>query len=378
MAYALSNLFAITVTAPVVGLPSWLSGRGVLQWGDVPNTSLQTFDATVPLPSGGYYGPRESKLTAWCGGALKRTGSVYMLGAAGGHNDYAGNEVQTLNLNANAPAWAQPRGASAWADILNTAPAYLDGRRSATHTYYSTQFDNVSNKFVVMPAPGMGAPGRWPEPPSGFAYNDQYMPTTFNVATGDWDAFLSNTTWPQANGDFTAAGCCSNPLTGEIYYARLASSGRMWKYIPSTKVWTQLGQAYHNNYAGLALDHTRGRMLSCGDFGGTLPPRIYSTAGVQVSVTFGGLGGSVLQSGGYPGIVYDEVRDSFWVFFNTNPVTIYEVTAGGLVVSQPSMTGTMPASRVNGIHTSVQYVPELKGVMFHNSYSGNVKFMRTA
>lgn len=49
----------------------------------------------------------------------------------------------------------------------------------------------------------------------------------------------------------------------------------------------------------------------------------------------------------------------------------------GWAVDLPTISGSV-AQRSNGIHNAAQYVPELKGVVLANSYTGNVKFMRTA
>ena len=42
------------------------------------------------------------------------------------------------------------------------------------------------------------------------------------------------------------------------------------------------------------------------------------------------------------------------------------------------MSGTPPAARESAILNAIQYVPELKGVVIANSYSGNVFFARVA
>lgn len=379
MARTNSNAFAITVVAPVVGLPTWLSSASVGQWVSVPNSTLSTFDSAnlSPRPPG-ITGPI-SKVVAWCGGAIKRSGSVYMLGAAGGHGDYAGNEVQAIALNTNSPGWTMLRGPSATAVMYDDVPAYGDGRRAATHTYYNTQFDNAANRMFVMPAPGMFWSAGLPAAPSGYAFTDNNRPMAFSLSTNDWESFGTHTSWPGALGsDFTAGLCCSNALTGDIYFARSGDSGKFWRYAPGTRTWTQLTNIGHGNYAGSAIDHTRDRMLVVGDFSGTVAPRVYSLTGALQSVSFGGLGAGVLAMNSYPGVVYDETRDSFLVVRNTNPITVYEVNASTYAVSLFAMSGTVPAARTNGVHNAVQYVPELKGIVFHNNYSGPVQFMRTA
>jgi len=76
-------------------------------------------------------------------------------------------------------------------------------------------------------------------------------------------------------------------------------------------------------------------------------------------------------------VIFDDANDRYLVFRNTNPISAIVVNGATWHVSQLSTVGN-PAARVNGIHNSVQYVPELKGVVIANSYSGNLYFMRVA
>lgn len=120
-------------------------------------------------------------------------------------------------------------------------------------------------------------------------------------------------------------------------------------------------------------------MLIVGDYSGNLNPRVRDLSGNSIAVNFTGLGPDVLKMGGYPGVVYDETNDVFLVFKNTaSGILTYRVDANTFVVDEPNISGTLPATRQNGIQNSIQYVPELGGVVIANSYYGNVKFMRTA
>src|SRR5262245_42002128 len=73
-------------------LPSWRQGIAVGEWKALPSADLTAVTPTVQ-PGGGYYG----RIDAWNGFGADTVNSVLYLGAAGGHGDYAGNEVYTLD-----------------------------------------------------------------------------------------------------------------------------------------------------------------------------------------------------------------------------------------------------------------------------------------
>jgi hypothetical protein len=310
---------------------------------------------------------------------------VYLIGASGGHADYAGNEVNALDLSAATPKWTMIGAPSANVDIVDAAAVYLDGRRSSTHTYYGQQFDDRNDRLVILPAPGMG----WsslPRPPDTAPYNEPHLVMGFDVGRREWDPVDAYPIWPGArSSDFTACLACTDPVNGYFYYARNYDNGRLWRFSTASKTWQQLGSIGHQNYAGSAVDHTRGRILIVGGYSPTAP-RVVSIAGAGLSVSFGGLGASAITASGYPAVVYDDVRDAFLVFVNTNPISVYMVDARTWEVSAPPVTAhpslptnsTRPTARTNGLHNSVQYAPELRGIVVANSYAGNVYYMRTS
>lgn len=365
---------------PAAGTPVWLQNKGVYEWFQIPGTNLSSAPPS-PVP-GGISGPA-SKISAWCGAALKRSGSVYMIGAAGGHGDYYGNEVNAITLGVNSPAWSQLRGPSPDSTVVNFAPVNRDFRRASTHTYYSSHFINQDNRLVLTPAEGPNAASLPNDAAFRAAYPSDRLMCSFSLDTGDWDAsqvqasgrgYYAN--WPGA-GDWTACLACSDPTTGDIYYARSGGSGQLWKFTRASNAWAALATISHSNYAGSAVDYTRGRMLVVGDYGGTFAPRVYRTAdGDAVAPNFGGLGADALKLSGYPAVVYDEHNDRFLVFKNGSPITIYSVNPVTWDVQLLGTTGSAPNARQNGILNAVQYVPELKGIAMAHSYTANLYFMR--
>lgn len=358
-------------------MPAWRSALSPWQWYALPNTKLSSVDPS-PRPYG-ITGP-VAKVAAWCGATLKRQGSVYLIGAAGGHDDYAGNEVDALALNVETPQWAELRGPSASEDLLNYVEVYGDGRRAATHTYNATQFVESRNCLVITPAPGMGA-SALPSAPEGYPYPDNgaTLMCAFSLTTNDWLDPSTLSPYPGASGDWTACLAVTHPVTGDIYYARGGTS-KLWRWVNATNEWGQIGTYWHTNYGGAAIDPTRGRMLVVGSFGGDVAPRVVDIAtGEILSVSFGGLGSDALKISSHPAVVYDEQADEFLVIKNGastgDPVSVYRVTASDFEVSIASMTGDVPTRRTNGIHNAAQYVPELHGLVLCHAHDQDVKFM---
>lgn len=352
-------------------LPGWVTSLAPYEWYSIPNTALSSI-APSPTPLG-ITGP-STKINGWCGATLKRIGSIYMLGAAGGHGDYAGNEVDALPLNTSTPQWEQKHAPSANADIINDpAQFYLDLRPSSTHTYYATHFIEARNRMFVIASPGIS--GSFPAMPGGWAYTGSQRSFSYSWTEQEWDSpdYVALYT---GGGDFTAALTVKHQTTDDIYMTRYSSG--WWKWTQVSNTWNQISTNNDvGNYAGGAVDPTRNRILAVGDFNGTQDPRVWDLNGQTVSATFGGLGASSLRMSGYPGVIYDEANDKFLVFYNSGgSVEIRRVNASTWSVDDPTVTGTKPAARTNGIQNSVQYVPELGGAVIANDYSGNVKFIR--
>jgi hypothetical protein len=359
--------------APASGpLPDWVAALPLWQWHEIPNTALSSVDPTVrPL---GITGPR-SKIDAWCGAALKRHGSVYVLGAAGGHGDYAGNEVDALQLNTATPQWAQLRGPSGNTDILNATQFYLDKRPAATHTYYATQFIEPLNRMMVFGGGSLNGP--FPTAPLDFAYKGDKRSFSFDLATADWDAPDYVAQFP-GTGDPTACLCVKHPWTDDVYYSRNNGSG-WYRWTRVSNTWVRLsGVSRSPWYAGCAIDPLRNRMLLVGGYD-HLPPEVRGLDGMPVPAVFSGLGAGALTLGGYPCVSYDETNDRFMVAFNSGAsIKLLRVHPETWRVDEPVMTGVVPVARPNGLHNAMQFVPELRGLVLANRYDGDVVFMRTA
>jgi hypothetical protein len=299
-----------------------------------------------------------------------------MLGAAGGHGDYAGNEVDALALNVPTPAWKQLRGPTPNSQVINLTQFYLDDRPAATHTYYATQFIDELNRMVVFASPGLNGK-LFPAAPADFPYVGATRSFSFDVAAGDWDSPNYIAQFPD-KGNYIACLCVKHPWTGDVYYSRGGGDGwYRWTRISNT--WSRLsGEGKSSWYAGTAIDPRRNRLLAVGGYHPP-PPEVRNLDGSRIPATFTGLGASALTIGNYPGVIYDETLDRYIVLHNSGGlIKTLRVHPETWLVDEPTVFGKLPDARQNGILNSVQYVPELKGFAIANSYHGNVSFMRTA
>jgi len=309
-----------------------------------------------------------------------------MLGAAGGHADYGGNEVNALALNVETPAWTQIcdptpndqilNGFTGTGELGSSRPRFnLDLKPAATHTYYATQFIDSINRMLIMAGNGYNGPAT-ATTPVDWPYMGTNQVLSFNFAAETWDAPGYIKTFP-GSGDLIACLCVKHQITNDVYVAW--NGDKWWKWSAASNSWSTLGGAALGGYAGAAIDPFRQRMLRVGSYDGAAAPTVHDLGANRIAANFGGLGARALTIGGYPGVVYDEVMDVYLVAVNVGAkIALYSVSADSWIVSEVEISGRAPASRLNGIQNSIQYVPELRGIVIANSADGNVYFMRTA
>ena len=121
-----------------------------------------------------------------------------VMAGVGGHADYGGNEGYSIDLSAASPQWTMLNQPTADADMRIDVTHYLDGRPTASHTYYSIFGSAARNKLFRF---GIG---------SAYGSGNFQRPKvdSFNLGTNDWDAA---NTWPDIPGSFNYQYAMAKP-----------------------------------------------------------------------------------------------------------------------------------------------------------------------
>ncbi len=178
------------------GDPAWRHGLTPLTFVRVGNAvnsvnpandpALNPNGVGAPAPWFGVSGPEHTVVGAWNGMTLHEETSRLRIGPAGGHGDYAGNEVYLLDLLKDEPAWVlemPPTGAIGNAGVLDdgqeSTNVYFDGRPRSMHTYDLVQARH-DELWVVQP----GAPYR--SGGNGTSGHGGAVPGLFTLANKTW------------------------------------------------------------------------------------------------------------------------------------------------------------------------------------------------
>lgn len=220
------------IVAPASEFPAWrenaISGRWM--------TLSTSIDDVNPDPGGtsSYRGNsgHGSVCTAW-NGAVASPDSL-IIGAAGGDQDYGGNEVYELDLSADSPAWSREVEP---ATSLNLGGSYHgDGSPNCGHNY---------DHQVFIP-PGVTNGNRLFQPLRYSLYNG--VNSTIEAAswvrgTSSWDAQDTFLDFP-ANATESAAVAWDSQ-GGYVWVAETLQGQGMFRFDPASNTWT----SYSNNTA---------------------------------------------------------------------------------------------------------------------------------
>jgi hypothetical protein len=320
------------------------------------------------MPPG--HGPH-NKVGAWNSFVVDtRTSKVYSV-AAGGHADYAGNEVDALTLENEKPFWTQLLAPTPTAQITDSAAYYADGRPTSRHTYYGVSLDTTNDRIMLFGGASWSLSGTGPA----------NMVSSYNIAANSYNGSSTHPDQPHSQLD---AGGSVNPFTGDFY--SLASS-TLYRWNRSSNSWTNLipsGASVPNGTTAMsAMDTTRGRILFIG--GGNSDRHYYSISGNSwTQVTLSGSGASAIatqdSSGGHGGaMIYVAEMDKYLVRLKAAGSTVYQIDPLTFEVTTFPTTngGSIPASELGtGCYNKFLYVPRLGGAIYVPTYSGNTWFLR--
>jgi len=293
------------------------------------------------------------------------TSRVYNV-AAGGHNDYAGNEVEYLDLNKAAPNWVRaldPTLAGQYANPGNGASYYNDGHPGSRHSYYGITYSPLNRRIYLLGG------AIWSE--SGGFHS---AISSYNIDSNTYSPPNSHGNWNDSGNPVPA--CATDPATGDVYVLHNVMLGR-WR--PRTNTWTTSlspsGSVPYGLYACSAFDSTRGRAFFLGGESGI--NHIYTPAtNTMMAVTLSGSAAGAVK-GDERAMVYVPALDAYLVRGRAAGATVYRINAGTFECSVLTTTGggSVP-STTNGPYNKFLYVPQLRGAIYVPTYQGNAWFLR--
>ena len=341
--------------------PAWLVGMAVGEWKLVSNSSLSGVSGVSSVP--GNTG-RASIVTAWNGTCVDpRNSMVYLLGC-GGHGDYAGNEVYSINLEVDSPTWTLRRNATT---SVSNGDYYGDGRPSSTHTYHTQVFVPEINRGMRF---GSGAH-------YSNAYSNSWI-DRFDPDTNDWDAYTgpskSLAFGSQAATTDQSWAAVRDPNTGNCYifhnHQNTAYRINRWTAGNPGSITTIISSVGRSSYEMCAAyDSSRDIALFASGEGA-----------VRLDVGAGTSANFLITNGGPSsanGMIYVPATDRYYYRNASAGGTVRAINPSTWASSAFSTTGggSIP-SRQNGCYNAFGYCPRLGGAYYVASYTGGVWFLK--
>ena len=348
-------------------LPTWAAGVPVNGWVEIAGSSMNGVDPTI-TPAG--VTGMSSRIDAWNDYATY--GSKGYSFAVGGHQNYSGNEVLSIDYALDSPVHVILRQPTPAASVQQYASHYLDGRPTSTHSYYASwAWDGKLYR--------MGNGSTW----AGDGHIT-YTTHVYDLAANDWDGHdtYPNTSWADCLAA-DKAGQCQDPDNGDVYFPK-SSEARLRRFNRAAGTFTDLaffaggpnpGDLW---YEPLAFDHTRGQIMVIGPLA-----QVWTDNGGQGSwalITLTGAAAASLNGHNAFGASYDAASDRYLVKLNTSD-DVVEIHPTTYVATARATTGggTMPDA-INGTFGRFKPITLPTGVIgyvCYPAYTGNVWFLRT-
>jgi len=351
--------------APVVStgaLPAWLGSSAVFEWRPVPGSRLGETEAWT-----GYRGAAGTMgkvgIFAYSGGVVRSKGSELFI-AGGGHLDYAGNEIFSISLGSDAPAWKRRIDPS---EITRGNTAYYpDGRPSSRHTYRNLAYSEALDKIIFF-----GGGAHWGDKPTETQFVDSFDPNK-----NDYDPPGLFEPAPRTIGGPVGTGMAAN---GDFYIHHYGDN-HLYKWEQRSNTWVDLGPKGTMQYeTPYSIDTKRNRLFRIP--WGTYPARIYdlNDKGTFSNVTITGPAAAIIDTGA--SLVYDPALDVYWLW-KRNDANLYRIDAETFEATVQPVSGIMPSVAYKDarhrIYGRFNYVPELRGLVFMLDHTTEVMFIRTA
>jgi hypothetical protein len=360
-------------SAPRTLNPAWIQSVPLNTWVAIPGT-IHAGSAAAPTDNPLDISCSSNRRLSYSGMGLRN--AEIIMAANGGHGDYSGNEVTSIDLAQDAPAWVL-RSAASTTTAQNVA-YYPDGKPSSRHTYWSTTWNAQRNRLMLHY--------------SRFVYGSG---TSFQASNG---FNLDNNTWdPQGTwSDGYSAGCADS--NGDCY-AMGVGYFALNKWTAATDTWTTLatfGDAINVN--PVCYDSTRGHLfaLAWGDGqGNTLGGVSKSLSAIKfvgatkTNITFNPSAAlTQFQNDApiYSAMEYDPVNDQYLFYQGAAGSTsrVYVVKPNTSTVWDMSILtlgsgSIVPDAAIGaGVFNRFKYVSALRGFVLMSAGTSNLYFLRTA
>lgn len=385
---------AVATMVPAGAAPAWNRGQAVGEWREVPGSAmynLQPTQVALTLSGGAAVVGAGARMDAWCGLSVDTRSSRVWSVANGGHGDYYGNEVCTIDLLADVPTWVEWCPGSSGKVVDNVTPGghasharYTDGLPCSTHSYYGQQFIERHNRALRLGGSTS---------PLGSAFENVEAFDVAQRSTRGWDpAGTYGMCLGNANGGWTPAigwCACKDPVTENIY---VVNSPQVRRFVPSATgiggTWSVLGTvpaALNTGALGAtAVDTKRNRLLWLHGYGPNQPYTCDLANGEWTArqhpastekLAFDALSASL-------GMVYVQHQDAFLVRANAAGGRVYRIDAQTMAVSYLATAGGDRISRgavlsgEDGVYNRWLYVPQLRGVVYFPLSASNAWFLQ--
>lgn len=348
-----SNPFTVEIVAPST-IPAWLASADLLTWTTVPNSIL-----LPTLDDDPYLGPNSgntlSQSDAWCGAALKHSGSELFI-SLGGHADGAGNGIYSISLGSESPSWVMRRGNST--PVAVNVSHYADGRPSSRHTYAHIHYNQSRDLLMLFSACAVYGSGT-----ANFNNVDAFDPHL-----NDW---LPASTFGNTPSRGVETPMCMD-ADDNLYFQTGGGANPLFRWengagaygewsslLPSTPV-------FNTDYP-MAWDSARNRLVHFNE----TAPTIYdlNTGGTRRVRAYSGETSLITRR---CAAIYCPDRDSFFHIRygrrQTGVAVIAEIDPETFAVSALTLAGTGPTLGSNGgagedFYGRFCYVPELRSVV---------------
>ncbi len=318
-------------------------------WFDIPSTKIR------PVCPTGNFGDCSNVTLAWNSGVFDTTRNRLIVWG-GGHTDYSGNEIYSLNLNATPITMTRLNNPSTQIPTSCGIGTTGDNQANSRHTYdHIVYMSHVDRMFVFGGASA----------PCGFFTDDTW---TFNFTSMTWQKMNPTGPLPEANyGRATAY----DPSTKKVY---IADQTTLYSYTYETNAYVALANHAIGQEMTGVMDTKRHLFMMIGN--GAV--RAYDvTVANPVMQTWNTTGGaSIVNANNNPGVAYDSVNDRIVGWNGGN--TVYSLDPTTKVWTASTFAGGPGASIANGTFKRWAYSPASGAFVVINSVDNDAFALKLA